>query len=78
MTGDTCDRTCSNKHNRNFVVATAALVAVTFCCHSSLLFCFVLNNTSDIFQQKETLYFGYTNLGSSVQFQIVRTVARAN
>ena len=59
--------------NRNFVVATATLVAVTFCFHNSSLSCFVLNETFDMLQEQETLYFIYRNLRSHVQFQITKS-----
>ena len=43
--------------NRNFIVATATLVTVTFRFHNSSLSCFVLNETFDMLQEQETLYF---------------------
>ena len=54
----------SHMPNGNFFVATATLVTVTFCCHNSTLSCVIQNETFDMRQQQETLYFGYTNLGS--------------
>ena len=63
----------SHMPNKNFAVATATLVTVTFCCHNSALSCFILNETFDMLQQQETLYFGCTNLGSHVQFQIIKS-----
>ena len=62
----------SNMPDRNFVVATAAEVTVTFFFHNSTSSCFILNEKFDILQQQETLFFGYINLGSHVQFQIIR------
>ena len=56
--------------NSNFIVATAKLVIFTFSFHNSVLSCFILNDTFYLLQQQETLYFGYTNLGSHVPFQI--------
>ena len=63
----------SHKPNRNFFVAAAALVTVSFCFYSSHLACFVLNEAFDILQEKEALYFGYTILGSHVQFQMIKS-----
>jgi len=59
--------------NRNFVVATATLVTVTFCFHNSALSCFILKETFNILQQQETLYCRYTNFGSHVRFQIIKS-----
>ena len=59
--------------HKNFVVATATLVTVTVCFHNSALPCFILNETFEMVQQQETLYFGSTNLGSHVQFQIFQS-----
>ena len=56
--------------NRNYVVATAILVTVTFCFHNSALSWFILNEIFDMLQQQETLFCGYTNLRSHVQIQI--------
>ena len=53
----------SHMPNGNFV-ATATLVTATFCCHNSTLSCVIQNETFHMPQQQETLYFGYTNLGS--------------
>ena len=36
------------------------------------LSCFILNEPFDMLQQQETLYVGYTNPGSHVQFQIIK------
>ena len=61
--------------NRNSVVANATLVTVTFCFHISALPCSFLNETferSEWFSNRK-LYFGCTNLGSHVQFQIVQS-----
>ena len=55
--------------NRNFIVATATLLAVIFSFHVSALSCFVMYETFDMLQQQETLYFRYTNFGSHVQFK---------
>jgi len=63
----------SHIRSRNFVVATAPLVTVTFCFHNSALSCFILNETFGILQQQQTLYFGYANLGSHVPFQILKS-----
>ena len=46
----------SHMPNRNFVVATAALVTVTFCFYDSGLSSFNRNETLDMLQQQETLY----------------------
>ena len=61
----------SEMPHRNFVVATATLVTVSFCFHNSASSCFILNETIDVLQQQETLCFGCTNLGSHVHFQII-------
>ena len=58
---------------RNFVVATATLVTVIFCFHSCVLSCFTLNETFDMLQQQETLYFEYANLGLHIEFQIIKS-----
>ena len=63
----------SHTPNRDFVVATATIMTVTLCCHNSALSCFIINETFDMLQQQETLYFGYTNFGSYVSFQIVKS-----
>ena len=55
--------------NRNFVVTIATLVNVNFCFHNTALSCFILNETFQVLQQQETLYFGYTNLGWHMQLQ---------
>ena len=59
--------------NRDYVTATAALVAVKFCFHNSVQSCFILNEIFDMLQQQETLYFWYTNLGLHVLFQITKS-----
>ena len=59
--------------HRNFAVATVMLVTVTYCSHNSALSCFILTETYDMLQQQEDLYFGHTNLGSHVQFQILKS-----
>ena len=59
--------------NRKFIVATAALMTVTFCFKNSAISCFILHETLDVLQQQETLNFGYTNLASLVQFQRIRS-----
>jgi len=45
-------------------ITLVTLVAVTFCCHNSALSYFILNETSDMLQQQETMYFGisYTQI----------------
>ena len=58
---------------RNVVVATATLETVTFCLCNSALYCFILNETFEMLQQQENLYLGYTNLGSHVKFQIIKS-----
>ena len=57
---------------RNFAVATAALVTSPFCFHKSALSCFTLNEIFDMLQQHGTLYCGWKNLGSHVQFEILK------
>ena len=59
--------------HRNSAVAATTLATVTFCLHSSALSCFILNETFGMLQQQETLYFGYTNLGSRVQVQAMKS-----
>ena len=54
--------------NRNFVVATARLVTVTFCFRNFALSCFIMNETFVVVQQQETLYIGYTNLARAIPF----------
>ena len=54
----------SHMPDRSLAVATATLVTATFCFHNSALFYFVLNETFDMLQQQEALYFGYTDLVS--------------
>ena len=53
---------------RDFVVATATLLL-----HNSALSCFILNQTFDMLQQQETLYFWYINFGPHVAFQIIKS-----
>ena len=66
----------SQMPNRNFVAANATLVTATLCFYSSTiemnstLSCFILIETFRMTLQQETLYFGYTYLGSHVQFQV--------
>ena len=60
----------SHMQNRNYVVATATQVTVTFCLHNSALSCFILYELLDMLQQQETPFCGYTNLGSHMQIQI--------
>ena len=57
--------------NRSFV---ATRVPFSFCFQNSLLSCFTLNETFDMLQQQETLYYGYTNLGSHLQLQICMSI----
>ena len=59
--------------NMNFVVIAATLVTVTLCFHSSTVSCFALSETFTLLQQQETLYFGYSNLGLDLQFQISKS-----
>ena len=63
----------SHMPNRSFVVTTATQVTVPFCCHNSVLSCFILHETFYMLQQQDTLYFGYTNLGSHTQFHIIKS-----
>ena len=71
----------SHVPSRNFAVATARLVTVTVCFHNSALSCFIVNGTLDMLQQQEALYFEYqevlniryANLGSHVQFQMIKS-----
>ena len=44
-----CSRTCQL---RIFVVATATLVTVTFCCHNSVFSFFILNGIFEMVQQQ--------------------------
>ena len=44
--------------NRNYFIATATLVTITFSSHNSALSCFALNETFGMLQQQETLYCG--------------------
>ena len=61
----------SHMPNRSFAVATATLMTVTFCFHDSALSYSILHETFDMLKQQGTLYFGYTNLGPHVPFQII-------
>ena len=56
----------SHMQNGDFVVANAALVTINIYFHNAALFRFALNETFDIHQQQETLYFGYTCNENSV------------
>ena len=56
--------------HRNFVIATTTLVTIIFSFHNSALSCYILSETLDMFQ--EIFYFGFTNLGSQVQFQLIK------
>ena len=58
--------------NRNFFVPTQTSLTITFCFHNYALSCFILSETVEMLQQQDTLYFGYTSLGSPVQFQIIK------
>ena len=59
--------------NRNFVVATATLVTVTFCPYISALSYFFLNETFDMLQQQEALSFEYRNIESHLKFRIIKS-----
>ena len=82
--------TQSQMPNRNFIVATATLVPVTFCFHNSVLLCFILNDsaflcfilndTFDMFQQQETLMsdkqiLDRTNTSNNREQSLVQTRA---
>ena len=58
---------------KNYVVAIATHVTVTFCFYNSALSCFILNEIFDMHQQQESLFCGYANLGSHVQIQISKS-----
>ena len=58
-----CNHTCPNR----------TLVAVTFCFHTSALPRFILNEAFELLQRQEIRYFRYKNLGSLVQFKIIKS-----
>ena len=43
--------------DRDFIVATATLVNVTICFHNSAVYCSILNETYDMLQQQETIFW---------------------
>ena len=55
--------------SKNFVVATPTLLNLYFCFHNS----FILLHPIWAIQQQETLYVGYTNPGSHLPFQIIKS-----
>ena len=59
--------------NRNLVLTSATLVTVILCCHNSARSSFIINETFGMLQQQETLYFGYTTLGSHLESQIIKS-----
>ena len=63
----------SHMPKRSFVVATATLATANSCFQNSALSCCVLNETFETLQQKEALHYGYTNLGSHMQFQVIKS-----
>ena len=63
----------SHISNRNFAVATAVLLTINFFLRNCFLTCLVLYGTFDMLQQQDTLYYGYTKLGSHTQLQIVKS-----
>ena len=86
MPGETYNRTCSHtckipSTSEKPPVPTSLSTTqlhlsiknfVNNCCfHNSTSSCFILNETSNMLQQQETLCFEYTNLRSHVQFQVI-------
>ena len=67
-------RSCNRTSQRGTLLSQiVTLVTVTFCFHNSALSCFILKEPSDMFQQQGTLHYGYTNLGSHVSFQTIKS-----
>ena len=56
----------SHMQNGDFVVTNEALVTINICFHNAALFCLTLNETFDMHQKQETLYFRYTCNENSV------------
>ena len=59
----------SHVPNTDFIVANATRVTITLCFHSSVLS--KIRNLSCFSKMK---LFGYTNLGSQVQIQIIKSI----
>ena len=56
----------------NFVVATATLLTVVICFHTSVLSCFILNETFDMLQQQENQMFQFDRL--VLMFKIISKI----
>ena len=56
--------------NRDFVIATGTLVTVNFCFKIAALSCFIRNETMEMLQQQDTLYFRYITM--HMHFQIIK------
>ena len=63
---------------RNFVVATARLVTVTFCFHNSSLPCFVLNEIFDMLQQQELYIADEQIMNRTCNSESARAITRGN